>query len=102
MPIPQRPRSAPPAQAAGPHGPGPIRGGDRHASAHPPGTARRRPSLLPSSIWARFLVLMAITLLPMVLLLGIIYANRYQTRRDEEFGAHLEVARATGLAFQGF
>jgi PAS domain S-box-containing protein len=58
--------------------------------------------LFPSSIQGRLLLLLLLVLVPILLIQGLIYYDRYQTRKQLEFQANLEVARTVGRAFNSF
>ncbi|MFP5212406.1 MAG: hypothetical protein ACLGPL_03405, partial [Acidobacteriota bacterium] len=62
------------------------------------------PSL--HSFWAtirgRVVALLIAACLPMILVQGIIYLDRFDTRRTEELEANMEVARIFGTAFEKF
>lgn len=92
----------------------PLKGVKKNAVGPTDASSSRFEGLIPSKapggphrlrrggIRTRFLWLLSVTFVPILLLLSWIYYERYQTRRDMEIESNLEIARAVGIAFQGF
>ena len=57
---------------------------------------------LPAGIGARLMLLAALALLPMLLLLGWVYTQRYATRRAQAQQTELEVAQGVATLFDAF
>jgi PAS domain S-box-containing protein len=55
-----------------------------------------------NTIRGRLFLLLAIVLVPALLVQYLIYKDRFEIRFSEELEANLEIARATGMAFQQF
>ncbi|MHB0937757.1 MAG: sensor histidine kinase [Armatimonadota bacterium] len=58
--------------------------------------------LLPAGIGARLVLLTTLTLLPLLLLLGWVYYQRYETRRAQAQQTELEVAQGVAVLFDAF
>lgn len=59
-------------------------------------------ALLPKKIRARLFMLIALTLLPMLILVGWMYFQQYETRREQTFRTELEVAQGIASAFTAY
>ncbi len=54
------------------------------------------------SIQSRLLILLLIVLIPILLIHALIYYDRFNTRRETELRANVELANATGKAFEAY
>jgi len=54
------------------------------------------------SIRNRLILLLLIVLLPVLVMEGVVFYHRYETRLTEEFQSNLEIARAFGKSFESF
>ena len=66
------------------------------------GNSKQRTRFLPGGIRARLFLLIALVLLPMVLLLGWVYLERYQTRVEQALQTELEVAQGVAATFAAY
>ncbi len=66
------------------------------------GRSRRRARLLPGDIRARLFLLIALTLLPLLILIGWVHYQRYQLRRATALETELEVAQGVATIFKAY
>jgi signal transduction histidine kinase len=84
-----------PGRSSGTQSSGVDAEGGQRASA-----ARRLPA--PHSIRGILALVLALIVIPALLVQGLIYYSRFETRRAEEYRANLEVARSVAIAFDMF
>ncbi len=75
------------------------------ASSGTLGALRARLSsrfLVPVTLRVTLLLILAVALVPILLIQGFIYRSHFETHRQQEMQANLELARASALVFEAF